>query len=104
MHSHANIVTGQTTTSVYILGLYPDPPLRVKSLRSRAQGPKFTRKTTCRQAESSAKPSKIIKQQGAAFGGAPRGRALHARPLGVVVFVFLIAFMLILLAGMLFFL
>ena len=35
----------------------------------------------------------IEKQQKRASGaGAPRGRALHARPLGFVVFVFLIAF------------
>ena len=36
--------------------------------------------------------NKENKKQGAVFGGTPRGRALCARPLGIVVLVFLIAF------------
>ena len=39
------------------------------------------------------KHAEIQKQQGAAFGGATRGRALRARPLGFVVFVFLFDFL-----------
>ena len=48
-----------------------------------------TRQTSGKSARNHENKTEIRKQQGAAFGDAPRGRALRARPVGVVALIIL---------------